>query len=113
MSSAKVRFLVDGAVSPGVVPGGVSVSLTDSGGSSNEVLRLSASGNVGLGVGAPTVNLHLTGAIRLAVIDEASLPSAASTGEGALIFADTASDGVRLAYSDGTDWRRVDTNLSL
>lgn len=58
-------------------------------------------------------NLQVSGAVTTAGFAKvgsftvASLPSAASTGAGATIFVSNEAGGATLAFSDGTNWRRV------
>lgn len=47
------------------------------------------------------------GPMRVGSFVKASLPSASSAGAGALVFVPDASGGAVIAFSDGTDWRRV------
>lgn len=67
-----------------------------------------ATGFVGVGgVAAPTAALHVGGAARVGQYAKAALPSAASSGAGAIIHVTDEAGGAVLAFSDGTAWRRV------
>lgn len=45
--------------------------------------------------------------VALDVFTVATLPSAATAGAGALVFVSDEVGGATVAFSDGTDWRRV------
>lgn len=66
-----------------------------------------ATGRIGVGTATPSVPLHVTGALRVGSSTVASLPSASTAGEGALIYVSNAAGGGVIAFSDGTSWRRV------
>jgi hypothetical protein len=51
-----------------------------------------------------------SGVPRLPSFTVAGLPSAATAGAGALIFASDATGGAVPVFSDGADWRRADTS---
>lgn len=65
-----------------------------------------ASGFVGVGTGTPVVALDVAGAVRVGSFGVADLPDAAA-GAGQVVFVPDEAGGATLAYSDGTDWRRV------
>ena len=65
---------------------------------------------VGIGLDTPTAKLQVGGAIRLAEVTMAELPSAAETGPGALIFVSDYASISTLVFSDGTSWRLARTN---
>ncbi len=62
---------------------------------------------VGINTASPKTTLDVNGPIRMAGYSVAGLPSAATHGAGAIIYVSNESGGAVLAYSDGTDWRRV------
>jgi len=65
-----------------------------------------ATGHVGLGVPTPTVKLDVDGPVRCGSYTVAGVP-VAGAGAGQMIFVSDESGGPTLAFSDGTDWRRV------
>jgi hypothetical protein len=65
-------------------------------------------GRIGMaGVTAPAVALHLGGALRLGAFPRASMPDAAISGAGTIIYVPDAAGGAVIAFSDGVVWRRV------
>lgn len=100
-------FGVGGAVSTGVVPGSLSFKLADAGGVLGTVFSIAPSGNVGVGAAAPTARLQVEGAVRVKSYAKASLPSASGNGAGAILYVSDEAGGAVLAFSDGTNWRRV------
>jgi hypothetical protein len=100
-------FGVGGAVSTGVVPGALSFKLADTAGVLNTVLSLTPAGNTGFGVTSPTARVHVDGAVRVKSFAKAALPSAAGQGAGAILYVSDEAGGAVLAFSDGTNWRRV------
>jgi Protein of unknown function (DUF2793) len=66
-----------------------------------------ANGHVGIGTPTPTVRLDVAGPIRCGSVAKASLPGAASAGAGAMLHVPDEVGGAVLAFSDGTNWRRV------
>lgn len=75
-------------------------------GSPVERMRITANGDVGIGVTAPSVKLHVNGAIRTASYTVAALPSASALGAGAIVYCSNETGGATPVYSDGTNWRR-------
>lgn len=63
--------------------------------------------NLGVGTSAPSTKLHVNGPVRMGQYSKTSLPSAGGSGAGSLIFVSDESTGPVLAFSDGTNWRRV------
>ncbi|WP_397544791.1 hypothetical protein, partial [Roseovarius salis] len=63
-------------------------------------------GKVGVGK-EPSAALDVDGPARVKSYTVATAPSASSAGEGAIIFVSDEAGGAVLAFSDGTDWRRV------
>ena len=49
----------------------------------------------------------VSGAVQTASYTVATLPSASTLGAGAMIFVSDETGGATMAFSDGTDWRRV------
>jgi hypothetical protein len=62
---------------------------------------------VGIGVSEPTTCLHVMGPVRVGSYGIAILPDAAATGAGSLIYVSDEVGGPVMAFSDGTDWRRM------
>jgi hypothetical protein len=72
----------------------------------SERLRITSSGNVGIGLNQPTTRLHVNGPVRIGTFLKASLPDAVSAGAGSLIYVSDESGGATIAFSDGAVWRR-------
>ncbi|MCZ8375713.1 MAG: DUF2793 domain-containing protein [Beijerinckiaceae bacterium] len=71
-------------------------------------LAIQPDGRVGLGgITAPSVALHLAGALRLGAVARANLPDPVASGAGALIHVTDAPGGAVVCFSDGALWRRV------
>lgn len=64
-------------------------------------------GNVGIGTSIPSARLDVDGAVRIGQFSVASLPSANTSGSGAIAYITNASGGATMAYSDGANWRRI------
>ena len=105
-STAGIEFVVDGAVSGGVAPQRI-VFGTGAAASRTERMRITSAGDVGIGVSGPSAKLHVDGAVRVKSYAKAALPSAPSTGAGAIIYVSDEAGGAVIAFSDGTSWRRV------
>ncbi|MEZ5895363.1 MAG: DUF2793 domain-containing protein [Parvularculaceae bacterium] len=105
-ATAGISFRIDGATAPGVVPQRI-VFETGEAGSRSERVRITAAGDVGIGVTAPKTKLDVDGAIRCKSYAAAALPSASASGAGAIAFVSDESGGAVLAFSDGANWRRT------
>lgn len=70
-------------------------------------INVHTNGCVGISEAAPTAPLHVGGALRVGSYAVSTLPAAAATGAGAIIFVADDSAGATLAFSDGATWRRV------
>lgn len=71
-------------------------------------LNIASDGKIGIGgVTNPSVALHAPGAVRVGSYTVASLPSAATSGAGAMVHVSNEVGGAVLAFSDGASWRRV------
>lgn len=69
--------------------------------------------NFGIGTSSPTTRLHVDGPVRVGSFAKTSLPSPASTGAGTIIFVPDEAGGSVLAFSDGTNWRRVTDRMTV
>jgi hypothetical protein len=65
-----------------------------------------ATGDIGIGTATPSVRLDVDGPIRTKWYTLSTVP-AATAGAGQLIYISDESGGATLAFSDGTDWRRM------
>ncbi len=74
---------------------------------SAERVRITKDGDLGIGKTTPTTKLDVDGPIRPKSYTVATLASAASHGAGAIIYVSDEIGGAVLAFSDGTNWRRV------
>ena len=71
-------------------------------------LHIAGDGKIGVGgITSPSVALHAAGALRVGSFAVAGLPGAATSGAGAMVHVSNESGGAVLAFSDGTNWRRV------
>lgn len=71
-----------------------------------ERLRVAQDGNVGIGVTAPAARLDVDGTVKVKSFTVAGLPAAAA-GAGQLAFVSNEAGGAVIAFSDGSNWRRV------
>ena len=72
-----------------------------------ERMRFTAAGGIGVGKANPSVAFDVAGAMRVGQYAKASLPSATTSGAGAMLYVSDESGGAVLAFSDGSAWRRV------
>jgi hypothetical protein len=100
-----VHVLVDDTVSGSETPGALVFSTGRS--SASERMRIASSGRVGIGTASPSCALHVAGPVRVGSSAKAALPGAAVVGAGAVLLVPDEAGGAVLAFSDGTDWRRV------
>lgn len=70
-------------------------------------LRVHTNGYVGVNHTEPTAPLHVGGAVRIGSSSVAGLPAPSTLGEGAILFVTDETGGPTLAFSDGSNWRRV------
>lgn len=70
-------------------------------------INIHTNGCVGISEAAPTAPLHVAGAVRVGSYAVSSLPPAAATGSGSIVFVGDEATGATLAFSDGTNWLRV------
>lgn len=99
-------FGVGGAVSAGIVPGALSFKLANTAGALTTVFSITPSGLVAIGSNTPAVKLDVDGPVRVKSYAKAALPSAAA-GAGQIIYVSDEAGGAVIAFSDGTNWRRV------
>jgi hypothetical protein len=66
-----------------------------------------ATGHVGIDTLTPSTRLDVAGPVRIGQYTVAGIPSASSSGAGALIHVTNEAGGPVVAFSDGTSWRRV------
>lgn len=71
-----------------------------------ERMRVADTGHVGIGTDNPVVELDVDGPARVKSYTVAGVP-AANIGAGQIIYVSNETGGAVLAFSDGTDWRRV------
>jgi hypothetical protein len=64
-------------------------------------------GSLGIGTTNPSAKLHVEGPVRVGSYTVAGVPSAATAGAGAIVLVSDEAGGAVLAFSDGSDWRRV------
>jgi len=62
-------------------------------------------GNFGIGVSNPQVKLEVGGPVRVKPYGKNSLPSPSPTGQ--IIYVTNEAGGATIAFSDGSNWRRV------
>lgn len=105
-ATAGVEMAVDGAVSSGIAPQRI-VFLTGAAATRAERARITSAGDVGVGVTAPSTKLHVDGPVRVKSYAKAALPSASTTGAGAILYVADEAGGPVIAFSDGTNWRRT------
>lgn len=105
VQTALVSATVSGTPSGGSVP--TDLILACGSAAATERMRVVAGGDVGIGTSSPTARLHVAGPVRVGASTVAALPSASATGAGAVLFVSNESGGAVLAFSDGSNWRRV------
>ena len=71
------------------------------------LLKNSSGMHVAIGKNWATATLDVNGSIRCASYTVATLPDAANVGAGAMVYVSDESGGAVMAFSDGTDWRRM------
>jgi hypothetical protein len=71
-----------------------------------ERMRITSAGLVGIATTAPVCALDVAGPVRVGSYAKASLPAAAA-GAGQMIYVSDEVGGAVIAFSDGTNWRRV------
>lgn len=79
----------------------------------NERMRLSSSGDIGIGTSSPSTRLHVNGPVRVGSYTKTALPTASGAGAGAVVYVSDATGGAQLACSDGTQWLKVRDGLAV
>jgi hypothetical protein len=102
-----LRWAVDGSAVAGRLPTRLELWTASSGQGLSERARVTASGNLGLGTINPTARLHVAGQIRTNPSSKATLPAANAVGAGTIAYVSDDIGGPVLAFSDGSQWRRV------
>ena len=99
----------------GLDDGGAGGTIFNAPGTNNISLRVAndtkmlvkgTTGNVGIATTSPAVKLDVNGPVRVKSYSVSGVPSA-STAEGQIIYVSNETGGAVLAFSDGTNWRRV------
>lgn len=105
--AAQIHVECDGAVSTGIVPGRWRFTTRDAAGTLANRMVIKGDGNVGINTTSPSTTLHVVGPVRVGSYTVAAVPSASASGAGAMIYVSNESGGPIIAFSDGTNWRRV------
>ncbi len=103
VQAAAVVAMVDSAPSGSSVP--MAIYFATGTTSAVERMRLTSSGDLGLGMTTPACKLDVDGPVRVKSYVKTALPSAASAGQ--IIYVSNEVGGAVLAFSDGTNWRKV------
>ncbi|WP_075995610.1 DUF2793 domain-containing protein [Salaquimonas pukyongi] len=72
-----------------------------------ERLRITSTGNIGIGTSAPTCRLDVAGPARVGAYTVSTVPNPSTCGAGAIIYVSDETGGAVLAFSDGANWRRT------
>jgi hypothetical protein len=80
INAARITCIVDGAVSTNTVPGALFFATSASGTSPTERLRITSTGNVGIGTSSPGVNLHVNSAGNTELEISSTFADSISTG---------------------------------
>ncbi|MFQ5563752.1 MAG: DUF2793 domain-containing protein [Parvularculaceae bacterium] len=106
-NAAGLRFAVDGTPGANDMPGRITFHTSADGTASfTERMRVTSAGDVGIGATSPATKLDVDGPVKVKSYTVAGAPSAAGIA-GAIIYVSDETGGATLAFSDGTDWRRV------
>jgi hypothetical protein len=77
-----------------------------------ERARLHSTGEWSIGTVTKSAMLSVNGAARVGQYTVATVPSASTNGAGSIIYVSDEVGGACLAFSDGTDWKRVHDPLT-
>jgi hypothetical protein len=102
---ALINALVDAAPSGASVPSALVFQTGTA--ALGERMRITSGGDVGIGAASPTTKLDVDGPVRVKSYVKTSLPSAAGSGAGAIVYVSNEAGGAVIAFSDGSNWRRV------
>lgn len=70
-------------------------------------MTVHADGRISIGTATASSQLSVNGAVRVGQYASGALPSAATSGTGAIIYVTDLVEGPSLAISDGTGWRQL------
>lgn len=84
-----------------------SFKLRDQRAGADRIYISTTTGNVGISTKTPSAPLDVAGGVRVGSYTVATLPSAAAVGAGTMIYVSDEAGGPVMAFSDGTDWRRM------
>ena len=106
---ADIRARIDGTPGLDDMPGRLEFRVQADGSSGNPSLAMviKNDGDVGIGVSSPSTKLQVDGPVRMGQYTVSTLPSASSSGAGSMVFVSDDEGGAVMAFSDGTNWRRV------
>jgi hypothetical protein len=96
-----LRVRVDGAVSTGIVPGAMLFATADATGTINEQMRISSSGNIGIGTTVPFGKLNVKDGT---VIFEGTTGSAPAIGTGTRLMWIPAKHAFRAGTANNDEW---------
>lgn len=103
--SSSIRFVVDTAVSSGVVPGRLIFMTTDGSGILAERVRINSAGNMSIGGMVADTRLHVGGTLK---IGDGAEACNATTHEGAIRYL-AATDVFQMCRNSATGWEAIGT----
>jgi hypothetical protein len=110
--SAEIQFIIEGAVSDGVMPTAWRVMTTETN-SRTERMRVHPDGRVSIGATTPSALLNVNGTFKKGVTNVAGLSgfSASDAGAGAELWVTDAPGGACNYRSNGTSWVQEPTGI--